>query len=201
MNTEQIILEAAEKLFLEKGYAGTRTTEIAKAAGVNHAMLHYYFRTKEKLFDQIFEKKAALLLGYFVTAFNRECPFFEKLKIGIELHFDFLSQTPELPLFIIREVVLDKEKKNLILQKVFPIGKKALWGMARVIRAELNKGTIRPIRATDLLLNIASLNVFSFIALQVLFDINPDEKNEDVKKFLESRKKNIVDTIINSIKL
>ncbi|MDR0865393.1 MAG: TetR/AcrR family transcriptional regulator, partial [Candidatus Symbiothrix sp.] len=83
MNTEQVILQAAEKLFIEKGYAGTRTTEIANVANVNHAMLHYYFRTKEKLFDQIFEQKASQLLGYFITAFNRECPFFEKLKMGI----------------------------------------------------------------------------------------------------------------------
>lgn len=56
-NTEQNILDAAEAIFLEKGYSGTTTTEIAKRAGVNHAMLHYYYRTKENLFEIIFEKQ------------------------------------------------------------------------------------------------------------------------------------------------
>jgi AcrR family transcriptional regulator len=200
-NSEQNILKAAEKLFLEKGYEGVRTTEIAKAAGVNHALLHYYFRTKENLFNQIFEQKASQLLGFLVDAFNRNLPFFEKLKLGIESHFHFLSQTPELPLFVLREIVQNKDRKNFIIQKALPIGREIIKKMTIAIHEEVKKGTIRTINAQDLLLNIASLNVFAFVAAQAFYDLKTDREKEDYKRFLNDRKKNNVEIIINSLKL
>jgi AcrR family transcriptional regulator len=200
-NTEQVILEAAEKIFIEKGYAGTRTIEIAQAAGVNHALLHYYFRTKENLFNQIFEQKASQLLGFFVEAFSRDYPFFEKLKIGIERHFDLLKQTPGLPLFVLTEIIQNKERKNFILQKVATIGEEILKKMSTAINAEIRKGTIRPIRARDLLVNIGSLNVFAFVAVQIFFDGQQDKDSPGYQRFLEERKKNNVETIINSLKI
>ncbi|GHV10470.1 hypothetical protein FACS1894162_4730 [Bacteroidia bacterium] len=200
-NTEQVILETAEKIFIEKGYAGTRTTEIAQAAGVNHAMLHYYFRTKENLFNQIFEQKAAQLLGFFVQAFDRELPFFEKLKIGIETHFDFIAQQPGLPLFVLREIIQNKERKDLILQKALPLGMKILSKMAQALNEEESQGNIRSMQAHDLLLNIASLNIFAFVAAQAIFDNHADSTNEQYKNFLEVRKQNNVEVIINSLKI
>ena len=78
-NTEQAILKAAEKEFIEKGYALSKTTEIAKAAGVTHAMLHYYFRTKENLFDKVFQEKSRLIAGSFASIVNEDLPFLEKV--------------------------------------------------------------------------------------------------------------------------
>jgi AcrR family transcriptional regulator len=200
-NTEQAILEAAETLFIEKGFNGTKTTEIAKVAGVNHAMLHYYFRTKEKLFNQIFEQKASQLLGFFVQAFDMELPFFEKLKIGIETHFDFIAQQPGLPLFVLREIIQNKERKDLILQKALPMGVEILKRMAQAINEEVNQGNICSVQAQNLLLNIASLNIFAFVAAQAIFDNQTDQSNELYKNFLEARKKNNVEVIINSLKI
>jgi AcrR family transcriptional regulator len=200
-NTEQIILEAAERIFIEKGYSGTRCVEIAEAAGVNHAMLHYYFRTKESLFNRIFEQKTAQLLGFFVQAFDRELPFFEKLKIGVETHFDFLAQQPGLPLFVLREIIQDKERKKLILQKAIPLGMKIIQKMTHAISKETKQGNIRPMQAQDLLLNIASLNVFAVVAAQVIFNSEAGSTNEHYKEFLEGRKKNNVEIIINSLKI
>jgi AcrR family transcriptional regulator len=200
-NTEQVILEAAEKLFIEKGYTGARTTEIAQAAGVNHAMLHYYFRTKENLFNRIFEQKAAQLLGFFVEAFNRECPFFEKLKTGIEMHFDFLIQQPELPLFVISEIIQDNGHKDLILPKILPTAREILKRINKTVGEEVNKGTIRPVKARNLLINIASLNVFSCVAIQLFFNIKKDRESAEYKNFLEERKRNNVEVIINSLKI
>ncbi|MCD8262058.1 MAG: TetR/AcrR family transcriptional regulator [Bacteroides sp.] len=79
-NTEQLLLEAAETEFLEKGYGKARTTEIAKRAGVNHAMLHYYFRTKEHLFEIVFRKKAALMSEVLSFSFNQDLPFLGKVN-------------------------------------------------------------------------------------------------------------------------
>ena len=197
---EQIILEVAEKLFVEKGYAGTKTTEIADEAGVNHALLHYYFRTKENLFNQIFEQKASLILGSFTITFDSDSSFFEKIKDGIETHFDVISKNPKLPLFILREIVTDKDRKDFILKNLMPVGKEMYRKFHILVRKEIKKGAIRPVKTKDLLLNIASLNVFAFVAAQVLFDMDAESDKENLRIFLEGRKKNNVKLIINSLK-
>lgn len=200
-NKEQMILEVAEKLFIEKGYTGTKTTDIAEVAGVNHALLHYYFRTKENLFSQIFEQKVLQVLESLkIIVDNDSSSFSEKLKKGIETHFDFLTKNPELPLFILREIVMNKDRKAFIRKNIFPYGKQMLQKFEGVIRKEVQKGTVRPIKAADLVLNIASLNVFAFVIAQVLFDANTEEDRENVRLFLESRKKNNVEMIMNSLK-
>jgi AcrR family transcriptional regulator len=199
-STEQIILEAAEKIFIEKGYNGAKTIDIAKAAGVNHAMLHYYFRTKENLFKQIFEQKAMLLLGFFSIAFEGDYPFFEKLKKGIETHFDFLTTNIDLPFFVLREVIQDKKRRAFIIEKIFPMGEIILEKMNKAIDKEVKKGAIRPVKVYDLLLNIASLNVFAFVAAQVLFNLEDDKDSQKLKLFLEGRKQNNIEIIINSLK-
>ncbi|MDR2843511.1 MAG: TetR/AcrR family transcriptional regulator [Candidatus Symbiothrix sp.] len=200
-NTEQSILAAAEQIFIQKGFAATRCMEIAAAAGVNHAMLHYYFRTKEVLFNQIFEKKAAQLLNFFVKAFDSDLPFFEKLQIGIETHFDFLVENPRLPLFVFREIIQSQERKQFILQQVFPIGMELLKQIERAFNKEEKKGGVRPVKFFDLLLNIGSLNVFAFVAAQIFFDVEKDRENPEYQKFLNARKKNNVEIIINSLKI
>ena len=199
-NKERLILEVAEKLFIEKGYTGTKTTEIASDAGVNHALLHYYFRTKENLFGKIFEKKAAQLLGSFAIAVDKNSSFFDKVREGIETHFDFLQKNPKLPFFILREIVSDKERKSFILKNLFPIGMELLQKFKTVIRNEVQKGAIRPVKTIDLLLNIVSLNVFTFVAAQIFFDMDSEEDQEKMRIFLEERKKNNVELIINSLK-
>jgi len=200
-NKEQLILEIAEKLFMEKGYTATKTTEIAKEAGVNHALLHYYFRTKENLFNKIYEQKVAQLPESFSINVGDDTSFLDKLKKVIESHFDFLSKNPKLPLFIIREIVLDKERKAFILNNIFPIGKEVFQNFKNVINKEIQKGAIRQVNTTDLLLNIASVNVFTFVAAQIFFDMDVETDNEKMKIFFDDRKKNNVELIINSIKI
>ena len=199
-NKEQIILEVAEKHFIEKGFAGTKTTEIADDAGVNHALLHYYYRTKENLFSKIFEQKASQLLSCVLITVDKDSDFFEKLKEGIENHFEILRQNPKLPLFILREVVTDKNRRNFIEKNLFPIGKELFQNFNAIVRKEIKKGTIRPVRAVDLLLNIASLNVFAFVVAQILFDSDKEDDREKMQIYLEERKKNNVELIINSLK-
>ena len=200
-NTEQTLLEAAEKLFIEKGFDGAKTTEIAKLAGVNHALLHYYFRTKENLFNCVFERIATQLVGLLNIAFEGEAPFFEKLKKAIELHFDGLITRIDLPMFILREVVQKKERKTYFLNRIFPIAKRVMAKMHGDIKREMKNGTIRPVKAQNLLLNIAALNVFSFIGAEILFDMKDEKMSDELKKFLDDRKQNNVNTIINSLKL
>ena len=94
-NKEQAILEAAEREFIAKGFAGARTTSIAEAAGVTHAMLHYYFRTKEQLFERILDEKMRLMGESVLAAFGQPgLPLAERLRDGIERHFDFIMANP-----------------------------------------------------------------------------------------------------------
>ena len=199
-NTEQLILEVAEKLFIEKGYTGTRTAEIANEAGVNQALLHYYFRTKENLFNQIFEQKATQLLECFSMSVDNDSAFFEELKAGIEAHFEILSKSPGLPLFILREVVSDKNRKDFIMKNLLPTGMELYKKLKVAIRREARRGRIRPVRTFDLLFNVVSLNVFAFVAAQLLFDTNAEEDQKNMRKFLEERKRNNIKLIINSLK-
>ena len=200
INSEQLILEAAEKLFIEKGYSGTKTTEIADGAGVNHALLHYYYRTKENLFNRIFEQKASQILGSIVLSFDNDSSFFEKVKTGVETHFDMISKNPKLPLFILREIITDKSRKDFILKYLMSAGKEMYKKFNSALQKEIKRGAVRPVKTIDLLLNIASLNVFAFVAAQVLFDMDAEENREKLQMFLEERKKNNVDLIINSLK-
>jgi len=199
-NKEQLILEVAEKLFIEKGYAGTKTMEIAEYAGINHALLHYYFRSKENLFNRIFEQKVSYLIENFSLTFDRDLSFFEKIKSGIEAHFDFLSKNPKLPFFILREILADKNRKSFILKNILPVGNELHQKIKTAIRKEIKKGVIRPVNINDLLFNIVSLNVFAFVLAQIFFDMDSEQDNKKLNMFLEERKKNNVKLILKSLK-
>ena len=101
------ILEAAEHEFLAKGYDGARTTSIAKIAGVTHAMLHYYFRTKEQLFEQIIDKKMSEITPMLTYLFKKKkLPLTERIKEAVSVHFDFIIDNPDLPRFLINVLPL-----------------------------------------------------------------------------------------------
>jgi AcrR family transcriptional regulator len=89
-NMEKTILEAAEKLFLEKGFAMVSTTQIAKVAGCNQALVHYYFRTKDRLFEAIFAEKLKTFFSVIFQPQDESLTFEEKLKKYIGAHFDIL---------------------------------------------------------------------------------------------------------------
>lgn len=166
VNTEQAILKAAEKEFLKKGFSGSKTTEIAKAAGVTHAMLHYYFRTKENLFNKVFEEKAGQLADTFLSHVDESLPFMEKVKVSIEAHFNLLVANPDLPLFIYREVLTHANGEAVCRNTLFPNFRLALKTLEQPLNEEIARGNVRPISAEDLLLSAVSLNVFVFVAIR-----------------------------------
>lgn len=197
---ERRILEAAEKEFLRKGFGGARTTEIARQAGLTHAMLHYYFRTKENLFEKVFERKSELLAETLTLTINPDLPFRERIKQGIEKHFDLIAQNRELPLFVINEVFKDKhlfETLAVIVQKKIAT---SLTTLAKDIRDESAKGNIRFIAPFDLVYSILSLNVFVFISLPAVGSVINPEGNMDIESWLEHRKKENVEIILNRLR-
>jgi len=199
-NKEQAILEAAEQEFLDKGFEAAKTTVIASLAGVSHAMLHYYYRTKENLFDKVFDEKIHLLYDSFTVFLNMpDVPFLEKVQGAIEMHFDFLKANPGLPRFAMNELLFKPKRLALFEKKIHKFGSLALSRIAEQIDTEVERGTIHPIDPVHLLVDVASLNVFVFAAMPLLrhFAVEP---YGDEEAFLEARKKENVEIIIRRLK-
>ena len=177
-NKEKAILAAAEQEFLEKGFDGARTVSIAERAGVTHAMLHYYYRTKEQLFQKIMDEKMQVFSSSVINALgDAGKPLLERLESGIRNHFDFLAANPWLPSFIVREIgKRDIGVVEIIKEKALPIlvqTQKDLDGLA-------DEGKIVRIDAINLLLDIVSQNVFPFIVHPIAKDVWGQEKTDEV---------------------
>ena len=139
-DTEALILQAAEREFLEKGYSGAKTTAIAQAAGVTHAMLHYYFRTKEKLFEKIVaDKMDKLKRVMFGVIGNPDLPLRERLKQGVEQHFDFIAENPHLPRFIFNELHEHPERIDQVKNSIASIAASCLKGETNSLKCAKKK--------------------------------------------------------------
>ena len=195
-STEEKILAAAKKVFLEKGMDGARMQDIADRAGINKALLHYYFRNKDKLFEVIFKEGAARLAPAVAMIFESELPLFEKIELFTREYIDMLMQNPYLPLFILNE--LHKHPgamiKNLLGGKRPNVAK-----FVKLVEAEIQNGTIRPIHPPNLVLNMVSMCVFPFVGkpmIQFIFGINDTQ----FRALLEQRKTEVAKFIIDSIR-
>lgn len=196
---EQAILEAAERLFMEKGFALTSTTEIAKEAGCNQALVHYYFRTKTQLFDSVFEKKARLFFSVILEIDESELPFEEKLKRKIEAHFDMLRDNPRLPFLIINELLTNPRRMNHLKENLSGMVGQAFQPVERELAAEIKKGNIRPMPLMDLFLTMVSLNAFLFLSrpmFQQAFGLN----EEELKQFTGQRRQEHVRIVLASLR-
>jgi AcrR family transcriptional regulator len=198
-NTEQSILEAAEKLFFEKGFALTSTTEIARVAGCNQALVHYYFRTKEKLFDAVFEKKARMFVDGLAQPHPANATFEEKLKHKIEAHFDMISANPRLPFLFFNELITNQVRLMKFKTSLVDLPLKIILPMKEELEAEIAKGNIRPISIYDLLITMISLNAMLFLASPVL-KILANFSEEDFEKLVAHRKQENVTIIIRSLR-
>lgn len=198
-NKEQQILVAAEQEFLIKGYDGARTINIAKRAGVTHAMLHYYFRTKEKLFERIIDEKFTIMSDSLLTMLG-DCtiPIIERLKNGIESHFDFVAANPLLPRFLINEIMSRPELCAVMEKRVTKVAGNIFKELQRSIDEAAEKGEIEWVEAPMLMMSIMSLNIFTFIAYPLMERIVGDVMS-DREKFLAERKAENVEIIMRRI--
>lgn len=199
ITTEQAILEAAERLFLEKGFALTSTTEIARVAGCNQAMVHYYYRTKEKLFASVFEKKARMMVANLLQADRPDLSFEEKLRHKIEAHYNMLKENPRLPFLFFNEMITNPPRLLALREiiKDFPLG--IVKPMEAELKAEIARGNIRPVSMIDLLMTMLSLNVFLFLASPI-FKTLTGISDEAFEMMVERRKEENVTVILRSLR-
>lgn len=197
--TEKIILQAAEEEFLLKGFAGARTTEIAQKAGVNHAMLHYYFNTKEQLFEQVMAEKIALFRDSVASVFEQsDMPVLEQIKEAMSRHFDFVRQNPLLPRFIINEISVRPEYIESIKSKLLPIAGNTFRKLQHSLDEASARGEICQIDARTLLIDVISMNLFVFIAHPIVAQMRP--VLGDLNAFYEARKQENIHVITKRLK-
>lgn len=200
-DTESRILQAAEREFFEKGYAGARTASIAEAAGVTHAMLHYYFRTKDKLFERIVSEKISILGNIIISAIGDEDLTLEdRIRQGIERHFDFIAANRDLPKFIVNEVLTRPDVVEMMKCNIQNIVNNLLNSLQHEIDAYAAKGLCRQVNVRMLLIDIVSLNVFPFMAAPIVLGAIGDSYNS-YDEFLALRKTENVETILNKLKI
>jgi TetR/AcrR family transcriptional regulator len=195
--TEQKILSAAKKVFIHKGMSGARMQDIADEAGINKALVHYYFRNKEKLFEVIFTEAAQKLFPRINTIFEADTTLFEKIRQFAEEYITVMSKNPYLPMFVLNEINKDPETfLNHMKQKFgFPKPEKFL----QQIEKEIKKGTIKKISPLQLLLNLLSLCIFPFM-VKPMFQLHIGITETQFQALMEQRKKELPQFIIDSIK-
>jgi AcrR family transcriptional regulator len=180
---EQLILDKAEQLFLEKGFASTSTTQIAKVVGCNQALIHYYFRTKENLFNSIFESKFKMLFQrVFDTTQLENLSFTDKIKHIVETHFDILSENPKMPMLILNELSRQPEQIKILKERLQALPEKLISIMSKELENEIAAGKVKNCTFIDIMFTIVSLNIALFTLLPIA--VNIAELNDIQLKFL-----------------
>lgn len=198
-NKEQLILEVAEREFFTKGFDGARTMTIAQEAGVTHAMLHYYFRTKEQLFERIISDKFELISQMVLSVLgNAQLPLVERLKEGISSHFDLVAANPLLPRFLITEMLPHPERYRYIYEKLDDI-RRLYVDLQKSIDEAAERGEIERVDVMMLFTSILSLNVFPIISAQFILQMIGEKGEFDEAKFLAARKQETIEMMIKRI--
>ncbi len=194
-NSKQAILDAAEEEFLEMGFHGAKTSSIAKRAGVTHAMLHYYFSTKENLYDVFISQKLQEVKNIMFPALLEEgVDFIDRVRTVIDKQFDYIQKHPYLPRFMLNEVLLKPERFNELISNILQYDIEKFAIIQQEIDTASNEGKINFISLPNLIIDILSLNIISQVMAPVVIGVMPGvgfDKNE----FIENRKKEIIETI------
>lgn len=197
MSTEDQILIAANKVFHKSGFAGARMQEIADEASINKAMLHYYYKNKQQLFQAVFMQAFAKFAPQINAIFNASEGIFDKIRHFISNYIDFAVENPDLPSFLIQELNNNSEFASSFMNHD---GRPNPQPFIDHLNKEIEAGTIRQINPKQVLLNIFALSAFPFVApvmVKGLLNISEEEFNE----LMEERKTLIANQVIDSIKI
>jgi len=195
--TEDRIFESATEVFIEKGMDGARMQDVANHAGINKALLHYYYRTKERLCEAVFEKMAKLIFSRFAPVLDENASLEDKIRFFYREHISFLQKNPRLPAFILNEINRNPARIRKLLWK-FNINE--LWNtLEKQHHDELIRYNITRETLPQVMTSIAAISVFPFAArgiMEVLFE----KSGQDFNKYLEDRKEFAAGFVIRAIK-
>src|SRR5205085_2155052 len=169
VDTEQKILDAAHAVFLRRGTAGARMQEIADEAGVNKALLHYYFRSKDRLAEAVFGRVMRGLFPPLIALLASDLAIEQKVRRFVAFELDVLAKNPFVPAYLIAEMNQHPERvrqlvKTLTGLEIDGVVPKVRATLQRQIDARVKAGTLRPIAAEQFVVNLISLCIFPFAA-------------------------------------
>ncbi len=195
ISTEEKIMEAAKEVFMKYGLYGARMQDIADTAKINKALLHYYFRSKEKLFDKVFEGALSKYFEVMDVFANSELPLKKRLFQYIDNIIDFYSEYPQMSMFIIKEIGNNPE---LLKEKIQAAKKNKTHRLIQVLEEGMKNGEIKKTDATLFLINFQSLCSFPFLAAPMFKhslnahgkdwekDFSNDKLKKSIKTFIEN---------------
>ncbi len=162
-------MDAARSTFQQSGTAGARMQEIADTAGVNKALLHYYFRSKDRLAAAVFERAAGRLIPPVMKELASDHPLDTKVRRVVEMYLTLLSEAPELPAYVLSEMHFHPERIQQLISSLTgrdpaTLGARVLGVLGGQIEAEVARGIMRPIPPEQFLINLISLCIFPFAA-------------------------------------
>lgn len=194
--TEEQILQAAEKIFLMKGFKNSKTSEIAELAGVNNALINYYFRSKENLFNKVLHSKIGLLAKSIINVVDQNVPFQEVIKNLVETQFDFFKENELLPRFVVGEVLSDPERANIFRDTIIPVILKAAIQLDNRLQKEIAAGHVRNISMFDLLYTVTSVNVLCFVLSPMIMGVGVNPVTEPFAQVMDDRKNKNVEIVM-----
>ena len=195
--TEEKIFEAATDVFVEKGLDGARMQDIADHAEINKALLHYYFRTKDKLFSAVFEMIAKKIFKKFAPVFDDDLNLEEKIRFFFREHISFLQANPRLPGFLLNEVNRNPARIKKLLNN---IDFNNIWlQLYEQHKNELQKYNISQETLPQIMISMAAMSVFPFAARGILEGVL-GKLGLDFNEYMEERKTFAADFVINALK-
>jgi AcrR family transcriptional regulator len=195
--TEEKIFESATEVFIEKGMDGTRMQDIADHAGINKSLLHYYYRSKDRLFDAVFEKISGQMFKRFNPVFDANLSLEEKIRFFLKEHIDFMQKNPRLPSFVLSEINRNPQRIKKLIQR---IDIKKLWTtLEEQHKEELEKYNITKENIPQLMTSIAAMSVFPFVG-KAIISIFMEKMGYDFDDYIEKRKQYAGDFVISALK-
>ncbi len=194
--TSEKILESAFEEFEEKGYNGARMQSIANKAGINKALLHYYYKNKDALFQIIIQKAIKLYIHNLVDSFSEQDDIFTGLEKFVGSYIDFLIKHPRIPGFITQEINNNPER----ILNFFKLSGMNMERVRQKIEKAVKDELIINIEPEQLIVNVIALSVFPFIAKPLITGVLLDNNDARFQKLMEERKKEVSQFIIKAIR-
>lgn len=203
-DTEQRILEGARRVFMRRGTAGARMQEIAEEAGVNQALLHYYFRSKDGLAAAVFREAAGRLLPAISQLMGSDLPLEEKVELFVHLYTDMVRQNPFIPGYVVAELHHHPERMPDLIGQAAGTSRDGfvrsfLAKLAAQIEERVAAGTMRRIAPEQFIVNLLGLTMFPFITRPMLtVMLGLDDAAFD--RFVEERRDQIPRLVLDSLR-
>lgn len=196
-NMEETIINVARAEFVKHGYECTSMSEIAARAGINRPTLHYYFRTKEKMFQAVFGSIVETFLPCMQSMVESDLPFMKKLEAVIDQYIAIFSQNSDLPYFIIREIQRDPQHLLSTAQELHV--DKFLKTIYRIMLEDIKAGKLKPVKPEKIFCTFYGLLIFPIVSKNVTKIIFFNDKDSEYQEFIKDWKEHIITTMQNLI--